>query len=65
MNHSKWIHVGDVLKMNALNYPEKLGWQDKTQEFTFSEWNNRACRFSNGLKELGAGYKERVCRAVL
>ena len=58
MNHSKWIHVGDVLKMNALNYPEKLGWQDKSREFTFSEWNNRACRFSSGLKSLGVGYKD-------
>ena len=63
MNRSKWIHVGEVLKMNALNYPEKLGWQDKNQKFTFREWNNRACRFSNGLKELGVGHK--VAFAVL
>jgi len=58
MSRSKWIHVGDILKMNAINYPEKLGWQDKSREFTFSEWNRRACRFSNGLKELGIGYKD-------
>ena len=50
--------MGDVLKMNALNYPEKLGWQDKSREFTFSEWNNRACRFSNGLKALNVGYRD-------
>jgi acyl-CoA synthetase (AMP-forming)/AMP-acid ligase II len=59
MTRSKWLHVGDVLKMNAMNYPEKLGWQDKTKEFTFREWNQRACRFSNGLRELGVGYKDR------
>ena len=58
MNRSKWMHVGDILKMNALNYPGKLGWQDKTREFTFSKWNDRACCFSNGLKNLGVGYKD-------
>lgn len=44
--------------MNAVNYPEKLGWQDKSREFTFAEWNNRACRIANGLKELGIGLKD-------
>ncbi len=58
MTRSKWMHVGDILKMNAINYPDKLGWQDKQREFTFSEWNDRACRFSNGLKDLGVGYKD-------
>jgi acyl-CoA synthetase (AMP-forming)/AMP-acid ligase II len=55
---SKWPHVGTVLKMNALNYPDKLGWQDKVREFTFKEWNGRSCRFANGLKDLGVGYKD-------
>jgi len=39
MNISKWTHAGTILKMNALNYPDKLGWQDKSKEFTFKEWN--------------------------
>lgn len=58
MTRSKWMHVGDILKMNAINYPDKLGWQDKHREFSFSKWNDRACRFSNGLKDLGIGYKD-------
>ena len=58
MTGSKWMHVGEILKMNALNHPDKLGWQDKNREFTFSEWNDRACRFSNGLKDLGVRYKD-------
>lgn len=52
--------VGTVLKVNANNYPHKLGWQDKHREFSFAEWNERACRFANGLAALGAGYKDRV-----
>lgn len=58
MRRSPWITVGTVLKMNALNYPEKLGWQDSNREFTFQEWNDRAVRLSNGLKGLGVGYQD-------
>ena len=48
--------VGALLSMNAINYPDKLGWQDKSQEFTFKEWNERSCRLANGLRGLGVGY---------
>lgn len=58
MTVSKWMHMGTVLKMHAINYPQKLGWQDKNREYSFKEWNERACRLSNGLKSLGVGYKD-------
>ncbi|NLL20842.1 MAG: AMP-binding protein [Firmicutes bacterium] len=60
MTVSKWMHVGTVLKMNALNYPDKLGCQDKYKSFTFKEWNERACRLANAFSEAGVGYGERV-----
>jgi acyl-CoA synthetase (AMP-forming)/AMP-acid ligase II len=60
MTVSKWMNVGTILKMNALNYPDKLGCQDKYKSFTFREWNERACRLSNALLEAGIGYGERV-----
>ncbi|MDR3566615.1 MAG: AMP-binding protein [Syntrophobacteraceae bacterium] len=59
MNRSKWLHVGEVLGVNAANYPDKLGWQDRKKEFTFSQWNDRARRFANGLQSLGVGFQER------
>ena len=60
MTVSKWMHVGTVLKNNAANYPDHLGCQDKNKSFTFKEWNDRACRLANGLKEKGVGYGDRV-----
>jgi len=60
MTVSKWMHVGTVLKMNALNYPDKLGCQDKNKSFTFKEWNERSCRMANALETMGIGYGERV-----
>ncbi len=58
MTVSKWMQMGTVLKMNALNYPEKLGWQDKAREYTFREWNERSCRLANGLTDRGVGHKD-------
>jgi acyl-CoA synthetase (AMP-forming)/AMP-acid ligase II len=58
MNISKWMHAGIMVKMNAINYPDKLGWQDKSKEFTFKEWNDRSCRFANALAELGVGHQD-------
>ncbi|HUW65352.1 MAG TPA: AMP-binding protein [Spirochaetia bacterium] len=60
MTVSKWMHAGAVLKVNALNYPDRLGCQDKVKSFTFKEWNERACRLAGALKNMGVGYGERV-----
>ncbi|RLF59502.1 MAG: long-chain fatty acid--CoA ligase [Thermoplasmata archaeon] len=58
MTISKWMHMGTVLKMNALNYPEKLGWQDKTREYNFRDWNERSCKLANALTNMGVGHKD-------
>ena len=58
MSKSNWIHVGAVLRMNASNYPKKVGWQDAAGTFTFEEWNGRANRIANGLQELGRGLRD-------
>ena len=58
MLKSKWLNAGIILKMNAINYPDKLGWQDKFKEFTFKQWNERACRLANGLVKLGVKHKD-------
>lgn len=60
MTVSKWMHVGIALKMNALNYPGKLGCQDKNKSLNFKEWNERSCRLAGALKSMGVGYGERV-----
>jgi fatty-acyl-CoA synthase len=59
MSKSKWMHAGTFLKMNALNYPDRLGCQDKNKSFTFKEWNARTCRLANALTKLGVGFQER------
>ena len=52
------MHVGTVLKMNALHYPERLGWQDRSKACSFKQWTERSCRLGNGLGQLGVGHRE-------
>ncbi|MFZ5632464.1 MAG: class I adenylate-forming enzyme family protein [Bacillota bacterium] len=60
MTVGNWMHVGAVLRMNATNYPDKLGCQDKYRSFTFREWNERSCRLADALGEMGVGHGGRV-----
>ncbi len=51
--------MGTVLKMQAMHNPDKLGWQDKSRECTFRQWNERACRLANGFRALGVNHGDR------
>ena len=53
MTISKWMTMGTVLKMHALNYPDKEGAADKSRTMTFKQWNERSCRLGNALGNLG------------
>jgi fatty-acyl-CoA synthase len=53
MTISKWMHVGTVLKMMAMHYPDKEGAVDKVRRLTFKQWNDRSCRLANALTKLG------------
>ena len=50
---SKWLHAGDVVKMHAINIPNKVAIKDKFRQATFKEWDERANRLSNALSDLG------------
>ena len=50
---AKWMHVGEVLKMAAYLYPNKMGAKDLNRSMTFTEWNSRANQLANGLLSLG------------
>jgi len=60
MAKGRWTHVGTVVKMNSTHFPDKLGWQDKSREITFREWNSRSCRLANGLLDMGVGHGDAV-----
>jgi fatty-acyl-CoA synthase len=53
MTISKWMTAGTVLKMMAMQYPDKEGAADKFRTMTFRQWNDRSCRLANALAKLG------------
>jgi acyl-CoA synthetase (AMP-forming)/AMP-acid ligase II len=59
MTISKWIPMGTVLSRQAVQFPDKLGCQDKKKDVTFREWNERSCRLGNALTSKGCGQGER------
>ena len=56
-----WLNIGEVLRVNASKYPDKRALKDARREMTFREYNERACRLSNGLLGLGLKKGDRMC----
>ncbi len=48
-----WLTAKDVLRVNAVKWPDKIGSKDLFREFTFKEWNERSCRLANALADMG------------
>ena len=53
MQNVQWLTAKEVLKVNAAKWPNKVGSKDLYREFTFKEWNERACRLANALADMG------------
>jgi len=59
MCKSKWLTVGTIMGVQALNIPNKIAVKDKFRQLTFNQWNERANRLSNVLTSLGIGKGEK------
>ena len=53
-------HIGQVLRLNAHAFPDKIGARDLARVLTFRQWNARACRLANALLGLGLAKGDRV-----
>jgi fatty-acyl-CoA synthase len=53
MKNGHWITAKEVLKVNAFKWPNKIGIKDLYKEYTFKQWDERACRLANTLADLG------------
>src|SRR5512135_3072775 len=59
MTISKWINMGSLLSQMAIQFPDKLGCQNKKKDFTFMQWDERSCRLGNALTAMGVGPGDR------
>jgi fatty-acyl-CoA synthase len=53
MNNAYWLTAKEVLKVNAVKWPNKIGIKDLYKEYTFKQWNERSCRLANALADMG------------
>jgi len=53
MQFGRWMTAKDVVRVNALKWPTKIGVKDLNKAYTFQEWNERSCRLANALSALG------------
>ena len=47
MQTVQWLTAKDVVRVNALKWPDKIGIKDPYKACTFKQWNERSCRLAN------------------
>lgn len=55
-----WLTMGDILRVNAKKFPDKIAVKDEKRSMTFKELNERACRLANAMRTLGLRQGDRV-----
>src|SRR3954463_15716378 len=53
-------HFGQLLRMNARLFPDKIGARDLDRAMSFAQWNARSCRLAKALIGLGLAKGDRV-----
>ncbi len=48
-----WLNLGQILKVNAKKFPDKVAMKDSRRSFTYPEVNRRVNRLAHSLLELG------------
>jgi acyl-CoA synthetase (AMP-forming)/AMP-acid ligase II len=59
MTISKWVTVGDLIRVHAANRPDNVAIADKYKRYTFRQWDERSNRLANALTDMGIGHRDR------
>ncbi len=55
-----WLNLGEILRVNAVKFPQQIAFCDSTRRFTFPQTNLRVNRLANALTGLGTGKGDKV-----
>ncbi|MFX1495920.1 MAG: class I adenylate-forming enzyme family protein [Promethearchaeota archaeon] len=55
-----WLNIGEMIKVNAAKYPDKLALKDIKRKLTFKELDERTNRLANGFFKLGLKKGDKV-----
>ncbi|MFX0147575.1 MAG: class I adenylate-forming enzyme family protein [Candidatus Hodarchaeota archaeon] len=55
-----WLNIGEIIKVNANKYPDKLALKDSKRELTFKELDERTNKLANGFLKLGVKKGDKI-----
>ena len=55
-----WLNLGEILRVNAVKFPQQIAFCDSVRRFTFPQTNLRVNRLANALAGLGIGKGDKV-----
>ncbi len=55
-----WLNLGEILRVNAVKFPDRIAFCDATRRYTFPETNARVNRLANALAGLGVEKGDKV-----
>lgn len=55
-----WLNMGEILRVNAKKFPNKLAVKDIRRSLNYSELNDRVNRLGNGLSDMGLQKGDKV-----
>ncbi len=55
-----WLNLGEILKINAKKFPDRIACCDAARQFTYPEINTRVNRLANSLLALGLEKGDRI-----
>ena len=56
-----WLNIGEMLTVNAVKFGDKEALKDERRSMTFREYNDRANRLANAMRDLGLRKGDRIC----
>ena len=55
-----WLNIGEMIRVNAVKYPEKLALKDARRQLSFREYDVRTNKLANGFLESGLKKGDRL-----
>ena len=55
-----WLNVGEILRVNAVKFPQKMAVKSEVRALSFKEYNERACRLANAWLDMGLKKGDRI-----
>ena len=57
---SEWLNLGEILRVNARKFADKLAVKDVRRQLNYAEYNAEVCKLANGFSKMGINKGDKV-----